>query len=30
VLFGLTAFAAMLWPAWRAASTDPVLVLKEE
>jgi hypothetical protein len=30
VLFGLTALAAMLWPAWRAASTDPVLVLKEE
>ncbi len=30
LLFGLTAFAAMLWPAWRAASTDPVLVLKEE
>lgn len=29
-VFAICALAAILWPAWRAASTDPVLVLKEE
>ena len=27
---GVVALAAMLWPAWRASSTDPMLVLKAE
>jgi ABC-type antimicrobial peptide transport system permease subunit len=30
LVFGLSGLAAILWPAWRAASTDPVLVLREE
>jgi predicted permease len=29
-VFGVSALAAMLWPAWRAASVDPVVVLKAE
>jgi putative ABC transport system permease protein len=28
--FGACALAAIAWPAWRAASIDPVVVLKEE
>jgi putative ABC transport system permease protein len=28
--FGVVALAAVLWPAWRAASTDAAMVLKQE
>jgi putative ABC transport system permease protein len=30
LVLGTCVFAAILWPAWRAASIDPVAILKEE
>jgi ABC-type lipoprotein release transport system permease subunit len=30
LLFAAVAMAAMLWPAWRASRTDPMVVLNAE